>query len=543
MTSGSGWHVKEGILTELFEGSSIPSDRRILENKLCDLDIRDFGEPCLSNNLNKETLNGPVVLQLIRYRNVSQPKLKDGLNGSDDVGRMYLTDGHSSVSGVLLSKVKGISADTPPGTKLLISGVVKVENGFLILDSSNTTVIGGRVDKLIDKWMIERHSFGENELAVRSDSKAPRWISFGKNIRAVDPSTLKFRANDVLKTVNERNTNDESVFEQQRKENIQAVGEANAKVFIPPTVEAPLKSQKPCVPKETKPSASSRRDVQRPLKKKNGRRGGVNDDEEVPAAYARSSKPSTLFDFMTASVGSGIDPDSNELSRASTQDITLRNSEGKHSRRQQNHTSSDQQGVGRGRRKEKERDSGRMPVASVMNRQSKQDFRSGEGYRKKDDNHLRSSSPKKSQHLPDRIRNSVRAQTSKQVDHSSIYHQFQSGTSLNAGAHSSKSRTNISHGGSPTPDGIIQNFSNISIAHSNTNVPKKQFTSKSHRGSSMQKVPTWKVGDQCQAPWSDGQYYLATIVHMEPSGMCVVRYNDYGNTCTVPQGVLLFESP
>uniref|UniRef100_A0A0K0CTH9 DUF1767 domain-containing protein n=1 Tax=Angiostrongylus cantonensis TaxID=6313 RepID=A0A0K0CTH9_ANGCA len=172
MTSSSGWHVKESILTDLFKGTAIPSDGRILEIKLCDLDIRDFGEPCLSNCMSKEALTGPVVLQLVRYRNVSQPKLKNGLHGSDDVGRVSLTDGHTSISAILLDNVKGINADTPPGTKLLISGMVNVENGFLTLNSSNVKVIGGRVEKLIDKWMIEQ--------VCRSDCKAPRWISFGK---------------------------------------------------------------------------------------------------------------------------------------------------------------------------------------------------------------------------------------------------------------------------------------------------------------------------------------------------------------------------
>ncbi|KAE9420401.1 hypothetical protein Angca_000274, partial [Angiostrongylus cantonensis] len=82
-------------------------------------------------------------------------------------------------------------------------------------------------------------------------------------------------------------------------------------------------------------------------------------------------------------------------------------------------------------------------------------------------------------------------------------------------------------------------FSNMTIADGPAGVPKMLFDPKIHKGSYTQKVRAWKLGDQCYAPWSDGQYYLATIVAIGPSGLCVVRYNDYGNTCTVPQEFLL----
>lgn len=48
------------------------------------------------------------------------------------------------------------SLNTPPGTKIKLSGIVEVRNGFLLLDDSNTAVLGGEVEHLIEKWELQR---------------------------------------------------------------------------------------------------------------------------------------------------------------------------------------------------------------------------------------------------------------------------------------------------------------------------------------------------------------------------------------------------
>ncbi|KAK6018035.1 hypothetical protein OSTOST_16429 [Ostertagia ostertagi] len=73
-----------------------------------EIDIREYGDPCLLSRMSKEALNGPVVLQLIRYRNVSQPKVKEDVRGSSDIARLSLTDGHTSISALLLENIKGL---------------------------------------------------------------------------------------------------------------------------------------------------------------------------------------------------------------------------------------------------------------------------------------------------------------------------------------------------------------------------------------------------------------------------------------------------
>lgn len=52
--------------------------------------------------------------------------------------------------------VSASSLNTPPGTKIKLSGIVEVRNGFLLLDDSNTAVLGGEVEHLIEKWELQR---------------------------------------------------------------------------------------------------------------------------------------------------------------------------------------------------------------------------------------------------------------------------------------------------------------------------------------------------------------------------------------------------
>lgn len=55
-----------------------------------------------------------------------------------------------------LAFVLVFSLNTPPGTKIKLLGIVEVKNGFLLLDDSNTVILGGEVEHLIEKWELQR---------------------------------------------------------------------------------------------------------------------------------------------------------------------------------------------------------------------------------------------------------------------------------------------------------------------------------------------------------------------------------------------------
>ena len=46
--------------------------------------------------------------------------------------------------------------DTPPGTKVKLSGKVPVNHGFLLLNHNNCKVLGGHVEKLVENWELKR---------------------------------------------------------------------------------------------------------------------------------------------------------------------------------------------------------------------------------------------------------------------------------------------------------------------------------------------------------------------------------------------------
>lgn len=48
------------------------------------------------------------------------------------------------------------SLNTPPGTKIKLLGSVSVKNGFLLLDDSKISVLGGEVEHMIEKWELQR---------------------------------------------------------------------------------------------------------------------------------------------------------------------------------------------------------------------------------------------------------------------------------------------------------------------------------------------------------------------------------------------------
>ena len=48
------------------------------------------------------------------------------------------------------------SLSIPPGTKLSLTGTITVKESFLMLDSNNTKVLGGEVEKLKEKWELNK---------------------------------------------------------------------------------------------------------------------------------------------------------------------------------------------------------------------------------------------------------------------------------------------------------------------------------------------------------------------------------------------------
>uniref|UniRef100_A0ABI7VQC4 Tudor domain-containing protein 3 n=1 Tax=Felis catus TaxID=9685 RepID=A0ABI7VQC4_FELCA len=156
--SQAGWYLSdEGIEA----CTSSPDKVNINDIILIALntDLRTIGKKFLPSDINGgkvEKLEGPCVLQIQKIRNVSAPKDNEESQAAPRMLRLQMTDGHISCTAVEFSFMSKISLNTPPGTKVKLSGIVDIKNGFLLLNDSNTTVLGGEVEHLIEKWELQR---------------------------------------------------------------------------------------------------------------------------------------------------------------------------------------------------------------------------------------------------------------------------------------------------------------------------------------------------------------------------------------------------
>uniref|UniRef100_A0A8C8RHX1 Tudor domain-containing protein 3 n=1 Tax=Pelusios castaneus TaxID=367368 RepID=A0A8C8RHX1_9SAUR len=156
--SESGWYLSdEGI-----EACTNSSDKVNISDIILialNTDLRTIGKKFLPSDINGgkvEKLEGPCILQIQKIRNVAAPKDNEESQAAPRMLRLQMTDGHTSCMAIEYNYMSKISLNTPPGTKIKLSGIVEVKNGFLLLDDSNTVVLGGEVEHLIEKWELQR---------------------------------------------------------------------------------------------------------------------------------------------------------------------------------------------------------------------------------------------------------------------------------------------------------------------------------------------------------------------------------------------------
>ncbi|KAE8626101.1 hypothetical protein XENTR_v10006506 [Xenopus tropicalis] len=184
-------------------------------------DLRTTGKKFLPNDINGgkvEKVNGPCVLQIQKIRNISAPKDNEESQAAPRMLRLQLTDGHTSCTAIELNYLSKISLNTPPGTKIKLLGTIEVKNGYLLLDDTNTVVLGGEVEHLIEKWELQRSLSKHSRSNIGIEGGPPPFVPFGQrcaSVASVDSKELDSRktlqASSVTKPVGE---NDE--FEKQR---------------------------------------------------------------------------------------------------------------------------------------------------------------------------------------------------------------------------------------------------------------------------------------------------------------------------------------
>ncbi|XP_055216722.2 tudor domain-containing protein 3 isoform X3 [Gorilla gorilla gorilla] len=285
-------------------------------------DLRTIGKKFLPSDINSgkvEKLEGPCVLQIQKIRNVAAPKDNEESQAAPRMLRLQMTDGHISCTAVEFSYMSKISLNTPPGTKVKLSGIVDIKNGFLLLNDSNTTVLGGEVEHLIEKWELQRSLSKHNRSNIGTEGGPPPFVPFGQKCVShvqVDSRELD-RRKTLQVTMPVKATNDNDEFEKQRTAAIAEVAkskevdekalkhitemgfskEASRQALMDNgnNLEAALNVL--LTSNKQKPVMGP------PLRGRGKGRGRIRSEDEEDLGNARPSAPSTLFDFLESKMG------------------------------------------------------------------------------------------------------------------------------------------------------------------------------------------------------------------------------------------------
>lgn len=69
---------------------------------------------------------------------------------------LELTDGSTLCSAIEIDHLPALSVNTPPGTKILLKGTIKILQGMLALTPSTMKNCNGIVTAMVEKWEYER---------------------------------------------------------------------------------------------------------------------------------------------------------------------------------------------------------------------------------------------------------------------------------------------------------------------------------------------------------------------------------------------------
>ncbi|KAM4796964.1 tudor domain-containing protein 3 [Rhinophrynus dorsalis] len=220
LSQEEGWYLSEDGFQVCRSSSDKITKTAILLVAL-NTDLRTIGKRFLPSDINGgkvEKVDGPCVLQIQKIRNVSAPKDNEESQAAPRMLRLQMTDGHTSCTAIEFKYLSKVSLNTPPGTKIKLLGAVEVKNGCLLLDDTNTVVLGGEVEHLIEKWELQRSLSKHSRSNIGTEGGPPPFVPFGQQratASAVDSKELDSRktlqASSATKTVGE---NDE--FEKQR---------------------------------------------------------------------------------------------------------------------------------------------------------------------------------------------------------------------------------------------------------------------------------------------------------------------------------------
>ncbi|VDN07381.1 unnamed protein product [Thelazia callipaeda] len=526
LLASEGWSVNCKQLSD-FMGKDVTSidDVEKLKQLLLDIDIREYSSPVLANQINKELgeFKGPLVLQVVKLRNVSYPKYSDATH-TDGLIKIQLSDGFSNIQALQIEPIPKLNSKTPFGAKVRLTGKIPIENGMLLIDETNCHLLGGVVEKVVEKWNLEKNWL-QNPLRI-AETKAPKWVQFSTQRVSEFPlsnsATNKLvQTNDVINGFCKNENEQTDDFSIARKAQIEQVIENNdVKEFA----ESQIKPKHEENAASTSYNSTSKKEAVMKSKSNvehnnNRNRRFSRDNKRSMVQVCRPSNLPTLFDFVQSKVS--IPKLSNEQdSHGNVQSVKM-HEKSRHpesptiSRPGRNKSSLNQQTDG-------DRNGLRTSKISSSSR-----YRKNFNLKSGCDSNYAVNAVKDNFHTNYADDFSAVAVTNEEFARMHISLADNQLGNINKDYLVSHSGASFEYENSTNHELGYQSVNGLQHQRSFDNLVMKE------------EMPCWKIGDKCLAPWSDGQFYLSTLVSMGPADMCTVEYDEYGNRSSVPIEVLL----
>lgn len=147
-----GIHLKDSFIADRNRGKTVEE----LYKEVLVSDFRVFGrETGIAEQIRAKNsgviAGGPVMLQINYFCDVSaKSDDREVLSGEKRTAKLVMTDdGTNEIFGIEKQRIESLTELTKPGAKIIIKNPQFIR-GLLLLDSSNSIVLGGCVKELVD---------------------------------------------------------------------------------------------------------------------------------------------------------------------------------------------------------------------------------------------------------------------------------------------------------------------------------------------------------------------------------------------------------
>ncbi|CBY06888.1 unnamed protein product [Oikopleura dioica] len=228
-----GWGISEDGFEVLKSIREDKDDQNLpFYNIALDTDLSKITSRPLTDEMKKNLQHPtPLILQVKSVKNLGAPSISQNNNSNPRFLQVVLTDGKSSLTLLELRKTSKFTIETWPGTKVRLTGEMPQSGNYLEIDDSKIDILGGEVDALIEKWLVDKDSQNaEFRIKTFEQGGPPVFVPFEK--RNAKHNKNKIGTEDISgkRVFNKDEKSDsEGEFEEQRASDLAKIETARVK--------------------------------------------------------------------------------------------------------------------------------------------------------------------------------------------------------------------------------------------------------------------------------------------------------------------------